>query len=338
MRVRASITILVLAIVFVILPFVSLGFGAAAVPFGEAVEIVWGKLTGSSMEGWQDNIVAIIWLNRVPRIVNAYGVGMVLGVAGVAMQAAIRNPLAEPYVLGISSGASAGAAVAIVIVGTALPIVTAFSAFLGALGATALVLIVGSSKTGSSLRLVLAGVAFGFIFQALTNLLMIMAQSAETAQSIVYWGLGSLARADLTRAVTVLIAGLIIAIGLWVASPYLDALASGDKTMVAIGLNPMVVRLALLIPLSAVIAMAVASSGGIGFVGLVIPHLMRPLVGHRHAPLVVSTALCSSIFLLITDTIARTVLAPAEIPIGVLTALVGAPFLVVMATRAKAMQ
>lgn len=328
---------LALLVVAVVGPFVSLGFGAAAIPFAEALEITWLKLTGGDLSGWNSSTVAIVWLNRMPRIITAYGVGIILGISGVAMQAIIRNPLAEPYVLGISSGASAGAATAIVVIGSSAVFSVTSSAFIGALLATLLVLWIGSGRSGSSLRLILAGIAIGFIFQALTNLLIISANTAETAQSVVFWTLGSLTRANMPQALTVLGIAIALAGALWLFAPYLDALASGDQTCIGIGLNPTVLRFAMLIPISFAVGAAVASSGGIGFIGLVIPHLVRPLVSHRHRPLILTTALVSAVFLLTTDTVARTVLSPVEIPIGIITALLGAPFLIAMAKKSRSL-
>ncbi|AKE41677.1 Membrane permease protein [Corynebacterium kutscheri] len=326
---------LVIAVIFG--PFISLGFGAAAVPLSEAIQITWLKLTHQDLSGWEPTTVAIIWNNRLPRIIAAYGVGIVLGISGVAMQAIIRNPLAEPYVLGISSGASAGAATAIIILGTSAAVVVTSSAFVGALIATLLVIWIGAGRTGSSLRLILAGIAIGFIFQAITNLLIISANTAESAQSVVFWTLGSLTRADSAQALFVLGIAIVLTLGLWLLSPYLDALASGDQACIAVGLNPMLLRLLLLVPISLGVGVAVATSGGIGFIGLVIPHLMRPLVSFKHRPLIICTALLSALFLLFTDTLARTVLSPVEIPIGIITALIGAPFLILLTKRSKAM-
>lgn len=164
--------------------------------------------------------------------------------------------------LGISSGASTGAAIAIIFMGSAASMVVAGSVFIGAFGATVLVLWLGSSSSGSPLRLVLAGVAIGFIFHALTNLIIISANMAETARSVVFWSLGSLTRAGMGQALTVLVVALVLTLGLWVISPYLDALASGDKTCLAIGLNPTVLRMIILVPVSAAVALAVATSAG----------------------------------------------------------------------------
>lgn len=290
------------------------------------------------MAEWEPTTVAIIWMNRLPRIITAYGVGIILGVSGVVMQAVIRNPLAEPYILGISSAASSGAAVVIVLLSGAGAAMVAGSAFLAALLSMLAVLWLGAGREGSPLRLVLAGVAVGFTFQALTNLLIISAKVSETGQAVLFWSLGSLTRTDLTQSMVVLGLAVVVATGFWVFGPYLDALASGDRTCLTIGLAPRRLRLFFLVPLSAAVGLAVAAAGGIGFIGLVIPHLVRPFVRHRHRPLIAGTALASAVFLLATDTVARTLLAPTEIPIGVITAVIGAPFLMLLVRRSRTLK
>lgn len=333
-RPRLALKFLALSVLLLASPFVSLGFGSAAVPFVEAIEITFGKAFGTlDTNVWDPTTVAIIWQNRLPRIITALGVGAILGVCGVAMQAVIRNPLAEPYVLGLSAGASTGAAISIVVVGAIGVFAVGSFAFLGSLLATLLVLVLGTGRGGSSLRLVLAGIAIGFLFQAITNLLIVSAQDAETAQSVVFWTLGSLTRPGLPEGVLLFIVAVVLTAGVSLVGPYLDAIASGDHTCVAIGLNPTVIRIGLLVPVSAGVAFAVANTGGIGFIGLVLPHLMRPIIGYSHRSLIVGTALTASMFLLITDTLARTLLSPIEIPVGILTALVGAPFLLVLTRK-----
>ncbi len=333
-RLKSLIGLIALAVCLLLAPAASLGFGSAAIPFSEAFEILAGKLLGiGDLSAYDSNIVAIIWLNRVPRILAAVAVGSILGMSGVAMQAVIRNPLAEPYVLGISSGASSGAAAAIIVLGASSAVAIGGIAFLGAALATMLVLWFGSGRGGSTLRLVLAGVAIGFVFQSATNLIVISANDAETAQSVVFWGLGSLTRPSIAQALVLLATAAILTVGLWLAGPYLDALASGDETCIAIGLNPSLLRALILIPVSAGVALAVANTGGIGFIGLVVPHLMRPIIGYSHRWLIAGTALASALFLLATDTVARTVLAPVEIPIGIITALLGAPLLIILTRR-----
>ena len=334
-RGRSRVVILLLASLVLVTPLVSVVYGAANVTAAEAFGVVASHLGVGGEPTWDRMTEAIVWQNRMPRVLTAIGVGAVLGVSGVALQAMVRNPLAEPYVLGISSGASFGAGVAIIVIGVTNAVLTAGAAFVGALLATVLVLVVGGVRGGSPLQLILAGLAIGFLFQAGTNLVIFSARTAETAQSVVFWSLGSLTRAGWPEVGLVLMTATLITAGLWLAGPILDALASGDSTCLAVGVNPAHARLALLIPASAAIGITVAVAGGIGFVGLVVPHLMRAVVGQAHRALVICSALASAVFLAAADAFARTVFSPMELPIGVITGLVGAPFLLLLVGRMR---
>lgn len=148
-----------------------------------------------------------------------------------------------------------------------------------------------------------------------------------------FWTLGDLSRASWAQGWTSIVVAVVLSILLWICAPWLDALASGDSTATAVGIDPAMIRVLLLVPVSAGVAIAVAISGGIGFVGLVIPHLMRSFIGHGHRRLVVSSAITAAIFLVWADTFSRTVFSPAELPIGVITGLLGAPFLLVLVKR-----
>ena len=297
----------------------------AVIDIDENREIIFGdELT----------IDAIVWRTRLPRIIGSMAVGAILGVSGVVMQAIVRNPLAEPYVLGVSSGASTGAAFAMITLGVSSGGLVGLLAFGGASLATAAVLAV-AGRTHSPLHLVLGGLAVGFGFQAVTNLIIFSADSAEAGQSVSFWMLGSMARigvGDLPRLVVT--AGL-LAIAMAVLGPVLDALASGDRTAQSVGVEPGRARIWLLLPVSAAVAIAVASAGGIGFIGLIIPHIMRSFIGHSHRLLVVGTALAAALFCVWTDTAARIVFSPTELPLGVITGLVGAPFLVLIIRRSR---
>lgn len=334
---RRVVVVIVAAALLLVAPLLSVVFGAASVPPGQALAVIWGHLPFTDAPVTWDRITeAIIWNNRMPRVLTGIGVGAVLGVSGVAFQAVVRNPLAEPYVLGVSSGASVGAATAIVVVGVTASFTVAGFAFLGAGTATVVVLLVGGRGAGSTLQLILAGLAVGFVCQSGTNLLIFSARTAETAQSVVFWTLGSLTRADWPQVWLVLCTAALLSVALWVAAPFLDALASGDATCLAVGLNPAIARVAILIPVSAAVSVVVAVAGGIGFVGLVVPHVLRPLVGFAHRWLVVTSSMVAAVFLTAADTVSRTLFSPVELPIGVITGLIGAPFLLLLIGRSTA--
>lgn len=331
---RRVVVLVAFALVLLVSPWLSIVWGAASVAPGDVVGVVLNHLPGVHVPVTWDRVTeAIVWDNRMPRVLSGLGAGVVLGVTGVAFQAIVRNPLAEPYVLGVSSGAAVGAASAVIVVGAVSSLVITGMAFIGATLATAIVLLIGGRRGGSPLRLVLAGLAVSFICQAVTNLVIFSAPTAETAQAVVFWTLGSLARPSWHDVALLLVVAVVMTILLALISPVLDALASGDTTSIAIGINPGLARILVLIPVSAAVAVVVAQCGGIGFIGLVVPHVVRPLVGHAHRWLVVATALLSGSFLVTADAVTRTVFSPRELPIGVVTGLVGAPFLLVLLGR-----
>lgn len=326
-RLRVGLLVLLLFLT----PLASIAFGAAAVPVRDVVDVLASHL--GLRDAGDPVLDAIIWTNRMPRILAGIGTGAVLAVAGVGLQAIVRNPLAEPYVLGVSSGASTGAAAGIILLGLQSTPAVASLACVGALVATALVMAVGGRSGGTTLTLVLAGLAVGFIFQALTNLVIFSSDSPEAARSVMFWMLGSLSKVDWTQSCWILLVALVTVALLWWCAPWLDALAGGDRSALAVGIDPVRTRCLLLVPLSSAVAVVVALIGGIGFVGLIIPHLMRAWTGHGHRGLIISAALGGAIFLVGADTLSRTLFSPSELPVGVVTGLLGAPFLLLMVGR-----
>lgn len=280
---------------------------------------------------------AIVWGVRLPRVLLGAAVGSGLAMCGVALQAMVRNMLADPYLLGINSGASTGAA-AMMLFGVGLGLgehALSVSAFAGALAASLMVLLVArSAGRVTSLGLLLSGVAIGYALTAATSFLIFASGSAEGARSMMFWLLGSLSPATwgsplAVVAIVVLLTGVVLT--LW--GRRLDALAIGDETALVLGISPARFRTQLLVVVSLCIGVVVAASGSIGFVGLVIPHLARRLVGAAHVWVVPVSALLGAIFLVWADLLARTLMQPQELPIGIITALVGAPFLLYLLRR-----
>ena len=332
-RIGVGLRLVVLALALLLTPLLTVVIGAAAVPLDEVVGVLASHIPGLDVQiTWDRSIDAIVWDTRLPRIIAGVAVAAILGVSGVVLQAVVRNALAEPYVLGVSAGASSGAAFAIIIVGTSVATVVGVMAFAGALLATLLVLAI-AGRTQSPLQLILGGLGVGFGFQALTNLIIFSSDSPETARSVMFWTLGSLARVGWDSVPVITIAALLLTVLMVLCGPILDALASGDRTAQAVGIEPARARILLLIPVSAAIALAVATAGGIGFVGLVVPHLVRSFIGPAHRFLVLGSALAAGLFLVWADAFARLAFAPAEVPIGVVTGLVGAPGLVLLVRR-----
>jgi len=332
-RIGIELRLVVLALALLLTPVFTVVIGAAAVPLDEVVGVLVSHIPGIDVQiTWDRSTDAIVWDTRLPRIVAGVAVAAILGVAGVVLQAVVRNALAEPYVLGVSAGASSGAAFAIIIVGASGAMAVGMMAFAGALLATLLVLAI-AGRTQSPLQLILGGLGVGFGFQALTNLIIFSSDSPETARSVMFWTLGSLARASWDSVPVVTIAALLLTVLMMLCGPILDALASGDRTAQAVGVEPARARILLLIPVSAAVALAVATAGGIGFVGLVVPHLIRSFIGPAHRFLVLGSALAAGLFLVWADAFARLAFAPAEVPIGVVTGLIGAPGLVLLVRR-----
>lgn len=316
-----------------ITPLFTVTMGPASVAIGDVFSVLASHIPGIPIEvTWDQATDAIVWQTRTPRILTGLCVGAILGVAGVVLQAIVRNPLAEPYVLGVSSGAGSGAAFSLIVIGTTSGFVTSAAAFVGAGIATFAVLIIAGDR-GTPLHLILGGLAVGFGFQALTNLMIFSSGSPETNQAVMFWMLGSLARARWASIPLILAVAVIMTATMAFLGPVLDALASGDRTAQSVGIEPATARMLIVIPISAGVACAVAVAGGIGFVGLIIPHVMRWFIGHSHRALIVASAFTSGLFLVWTDAIARIVFAPVELPIGVITGLLGAPFLVALIRR-----
>lgn len=283
---------------------------------------------------------AIIWSVRMPRVLMGAAVGACLAISGAALQAMVRNLLADPYILGVSGGASTGAAAAILFgVGAALgEYAQSVLAFVGALAAALLVFVIARSNGRvTSLRLLLSGVAVGYALSAVTSLLIFSSDSAEGSRSVMFWMLGSLSLGQWNAFLVIaLVAGLAGTVVLTARAPLLDALAAGDGIAHGLGISPDRARIGLLVVVSLCTAAAVAGAGAIGFVGLVIPHLARRLVGSRHRVAIPASALLGAGFLVWADVVARLVMAPRELPIGVITAAVGAPFLLLLIRRMQA--
>ncbi|MED7931851.1 iron chelate uptake ABC transporter family permease subunit [Nonomuraea sp. LP-02] len=277
----------------------------------------------------------IIWELRLPRVLLAVLVGAGLSVCGAVLQALTRNPLADPYLMGISSGASTGAVAVLVLgLGTGAAALSA-GAFGGSALAFCCVLAMIGRRFGSTVRVVLAGVVVSQLFSALTSLTVIWAADAQSTRGVTFWLLGSLASASWA---SVALCAVVAAAGMtacWAASSALDAFAFGREAAASLGIAPARTELILFTVTALTTAVLVAASGAIGFVGLIVPHAVRALTGGRHHVLLPACALYGGVFLLAADTVARTAFAPREIPVGVLTALIGVPAFALVMRRRK---
>lgn len=312
--------------------------GSVSIPLAEVWGILHAQLRGvESASSAADT--AIVWNIRLPRAVLGAVVGAGLAVCGMAMQAMVRNELADPFLLGINSGASTGAAAAILFgVGAGLgAIALPGSAFVGALAAGVLAFVIAHTAGRlTSTRLLLAGITVGYLLTAATSFLVFAAGSAEGARSVMFWLLGSLSLAawdGLLVAALVVVASTTVLFTL--AGRRFDALAIGDETMMGLGLSPQRLRVILLVLVSLCVGVLVSVAGSIGFVGLVVPHLARRMVGAAHSRAFPVAALLGAVLLVWADVLARIVLAPQELPIGIVTAVIGAPFLIALIARTR---
>lgn len=271
----------------------------------------------------------IVWNYRLARALVAASCGAGLAISGVILQSLLRNALAEPYLLGISAGASTGAVLVSVAGLGAGAISMTTGAFFGAVCAFALVALLahaaGSGGLRNSAQIVLAGIAGSQLFNALTSLIITKSGSAEQARGIMFWLLGNLSGVrwgDTLLTSCIAVAG--IAVCLWHARA-LDAFTFGSESAAALGVPVRRVQLVLLLVAALITAVMVSIVGAIGFVGLVIPHAARFMVGVRHRRLIPASALIGAVFLIAADVISRTLIPGQVLPIGVITALVGAP-------------
>lgn len=273
----------------------------------------------------------VIWQIRFPRVLAALLIGAALGVAGVLSQSATNNPLADPSIIGTSAGASLGATIAVLLniadIGT-LP--TTIAAVIGALLATLLTF----ASSRSALQLVIVGIATSALLSALVGLILTVANRPD-ARSISFWSLGSLAL--VTSKSIYLLAPIILATSAiaWFISRKLDLLALGDREVRFLGLNPQRMRLTAFILIAILIATAVSTVGSIAFLALAAPHITRFLIGPRNRSLIIGSALVGAALLLLADTAARTVAPPFELPIGLITSLIGAPILILLLRRSR---
>jgi iron complex transport system permease protein len=277
----------------------------------------------------------IIWQLRAPRIVLAALTGAALSTVGGAFQGILRNPLADPYILGVSAGAALGACVGIALqyaTGYYLASYLPLFAFLGAMFSLYLVYISSKiSYSANSTGLLLAGVAITFLFSALITVLL--ALSKRELHSMLFWLMGDLSTADWKKISLITLPVIIGCLLLFFSSLDLNALSLGEEEALHLGINTGKLRMRIFFIGSIIIATVVSFTGLIGFVGLIIPHIARLLIGPDHRVMLPASALLGAIFLILCDTLARMVISPSEIPIGAITALVGAPMFIYLLRR-----
>lgn len=329
---------LLIALFFTIIIAITIGTVGpigSGVPERIPIQAVWDILFGKSSL-WPDTYKTIIVDIRLPRILLAALVGCALAVSGAVMQGVFKNPMADPFIIGISSGAAVGASISILL-GLSISIGIYSTPFLAFVGATLTIFgVYFIARSGGQVKvetLLLTGIAVGTFLVAITSFLMYMAN--EQFRFLFFWLLGGLYKASWG---TIAIAFPLILLGTIIILFFardLNAMILGEEPAMHLGIDIESVKKILLVFSSLVVGTAVAFSGIIGFVGLITPHIMRILVGPNHRILLPASALAGGIFLIWSDTIARTILSPTEIPVGIITAFCGAPFFVYLLQKSK---
>lgn len=323
-----SLFIVLLIMAALVSILVTLCMGAVDIPIRDTWYIVLSHIKGKAVN---TNIVSesfnqIIWNIRAPRVLLGFTVGCGLTLCGTVMQAIVQNPMAEPYILGISSGATFGATSAIFLGFSSL---LGVIAFIGA--SIACFAVLGLSSKGgkaTSSKLILSGMVVNALFTAFSNFIISVAGDADGIMTIKFWTMGSLTRAKWSNITMVLVfvaAGFIIFL---LSARPLNTMLMGDEAAITLGLNLAKYRVLFFLVISALTGILVASCGTIGFIGLIVPHICRSLVGNNHKKLIPIATLLGGVFMVWVDALARTLIHNAELPVGIFTALIGAPFFI----------
>lgn len=322
-----------LGTLLVTLVLVGVAIGSVPMPVDRVLAVFGDRLgLGAHASAIETKIV---WDLRLPRVLLAALVGAALALAGAALQGLVRNPLADPYILGVTSGASLGA-VAVMTAGAGVLAAVSVPVAAFACAVASLALVYGFAQRSGSFtdtRIVLAGVAIGYVAMAATSFLQLQADPGEL-RGILFWTMGSVAAA---RWDTLVVPAVVVAaVGLWLVASArgLNALALGDDAQ-AVGLDLRRFRLGLLVAAAALTAVAVSVAGGVGFVGIIVPHAVRLVVGGDHRRLLPLSALAGAVFLVAVDVVARTIDAPNEYPLTIFTAAVGGPFFLWLMRRGQ---
>ena len=325
-------TTLFLIILLSLVCLITISTGAGKISFSPLLKLL--STVGSDSKSSLDSTEATILFSiRLPRVLFAGIVGAALSSSGVVFQALLRNPLADPYILGISGGAALGAVIGIIIGVTLVPLGTTGLAFGGALMTIILIFTVSRTKSDpSNNTLLLTGVIINAFFSALI-MFLVSISSSDRLHSVLFWLMGDL---SLVEGKEILLTGITMLAGclvMFMQARSLNLLILGEETAMQLGVDTRKTKALLLVTASLVTAVAVSASGTIGFVGLIIPHMLRLMLGSDHRLLLPASVLFGASFLIMTDTIARTILAPIELPVGVVTALCGAPYFIYLLHR-----
>ncbi|MBI3008165.1 MAG: iron chelate uptake ABC transporter family permease subunit [Candidatus Omnitrophica bacterium] len=324
-----------LILLLLLVSFLSLTLGTVQIPLSTSCKILVSHLPFVNISPtWTGTEETILLRLRLPRIIMCLVIGAGLSTSGIVLQGVLRNPLADPFILGASSGAALGATVAISMKIHSSVLLLPLFAFIGALAA--MFFVYNLARTGGKIpihTLLLSGVIVNAFLSAIG--MFIMSISRKEAQEILFWLMGSLSQVDINMLKFIFIYTAIGLVIVYLYSRELNIMALGEEQAYHLGVEVERLKKILFFVLSLIIGAGVSLAGMIGFVGLIIPHIMRMLVGPDHRILIPAGVLGGGIFLILSDTVARTILPPIELPVGVITALAGAPFFIYLLRKGR---
>lgn len=334
-RLKKRVFISVLIPLVILLIGSAVAFGSADIALGDVYKTILRKLLPGALSG-AGRADVIIWKLRLPRIIMGLLAGVALGSSGAVMQVVLRNPLADPYMLGIASAAGFGASLAIVLgVGIiAGPYLIIGNAFLFSLLSSGLILLLSGRRGASPESMVLTGLALLFFFQAMTTMIQYFGDS-EAVKAAVFWTVGDLGKAGWDK-IAISAPLVILGTGILVWKSWdLNIMNAGDSSAKSLGINVQRTRIFTMVVSTSMISGIVCFTGTIGFIGLVAPHLVRMAVGSDNRILIPASGLVGAVLLVLADTIARTILSPVILPVGSVTAFLGVPLFLYLITRKK---
>ncbi len=328
---RALPFVMITVVLLIGLSMAALVLGPADITLGQTIKILLAGPDGALGATYSASQRYIIWNLRLPRVLTATVAGMVLAVAGVVFQALFRNPMADPYVLGISSGAAFGVAFAAflgLVSGATGAWSVPLAAFSGAIGAAFIIFTLAGGVRRSPVTLLLTGIALNFMLSALMTLFMYLNRSQ--LQSIIQWTMGSFGTASWNKLLILSLCSLVGIAPLFLMTRELDILLLDEQSGLSVGVPLRTVRFILLMLSTLITAVTVSFCGVIGFVGLMVPHIVRLIIGPRHRQLLLCSMVGGAVMMVGADTLARTVLGASELPVGVITSLAGAPLFIIL--------
>ena len=324
---KFAVLLTALSVSLIFSAFISVSLGAVQISLKDTFNILISNISGNvNISNLSGSIIAIVWNMRVPRVIMGIIVGAGLAICGSVMQTTVNNPISEPYILGISAGATFGATFFIIL---GLKSLTGIGAFFGSVISTVVVLFIASiGKKFTTTSLILSGAVANALFSAFSNFIISIGANSDSMMTIKFWTMGSLASAswsDIALPMFIILGSFIFFLS---QHRILNTMLMGDEVAITLGINLYTYRFIYMIFISMITGILVAKCGIIGFVGLITPHISRILVGTEHKKIIPISSILGSLFILWSDILARCLIDKAELPIGIFTSLVGGPFFI----------